>query len=133
MSVTGGGRHTARLKNLRTRARARLGAVVYEGADMIRVEARRLITTGSVSGKGHVASRPGEPPNRDTGHLDTNIEAAKTGDLSAETRSSARYAKIEFGLGRVAARPYMGPAARKMKPKIIEKARQHVKVMVQGS
>ena len=41
---------------------------VYEAADTMRAEAFRSISVGSVSGKGHTPSKPGEPPNRDSAH-----------------------------------------------------------------
>jgi HK97 gp10 family phage protein len=87
------------------------GAAVYESADAIRAEAFRSISAGSVSGAGHVPSRPGEPPNRDTGELQSKIKNVETGPLTAEVRSEAEYAAaLEFGTSRMAARPYMRPA-----------------------
>ena len=94
------------------------GAAVYESADAIRAEAFRSISAGSVSGAGHVASRPGEPPNRDTGDLQGKLINVETGPLTAEVRSEERYAAaLEFGISRMAARPYMRPARDKeLKP-----------------
>lgn len=93
--------------------------VLYVGADMIRAEAFRSISAGSVSGKGHVPSKPGEPPNRDTGVLQANIEAQLVEPLVAEVSSNAPYAAaLEFGSSKVAARPSMRPARDKMAPKI---------------
>lgn len=87
------------------------GAAVYESADAIRSEAFRSISAGSVSGAGHVASSPGEAPNRDTGNLQSKLESVPTGPLTAEVRSEAEYAApLEFGTSRMAARPYMRPA-----------------------
>ncbi len=72
--------------------------VVYVGADMIRAEAFRSISAGSVSGKNHKPSAPGSPPNRDSGTLQAHIETIKSEPLKAEVRSEAPYAKIqEFG------------------------------------
>ncbi len=88
-----------------------VGAAVYESADAIRSEAFRSISAGSVSGAGHVPSNPGEPPNRDTGNLQSKLKTAPTGPISAEVRSEAEYAApLEFGTSKVAARPYMRPA-----------------------
>lgn len=93
--------------------------VLYVGADMIRAEAFRSISAGSVSGKGHVPSKPGEPPNRDTGVLQANIEAQLVEPLVAEVSSNAPYAAaLEFGSSKVAARPSMRPARDKMAPTI---------------
>ena len=112
MPLIGAKKHVARLRKLASPEATKIaGAIVYEGADTIRAEAFRLISAGSVSGKNHVPSRPGEPPNRDTGVLQANLEIAKTGLLTAQVRSEAPYARaLEFGTSRMAARPYMRPA-----------------------
>ncbi|BEV00077.1 HK97-gp10 family putative phage morphogenesis protein [Novosphingobium olei] len=93
--------------------------VLYVGSDMIRAEAFRSISEGSVSGKGHVPSKPGEPPNRDTGVLQAGIENRMVSDLEAEVSSNAPYAApLEFGTSRMEARPYMRPARDKMAPEV---------------
>ena len=46
---------------------------LYLAGQRIELEAERSITQGSISGKGHIPSFPGEPPNADTRLLDTNI------------------------------------------------------------
>lgn len=95
------------------------GRVLFVGADLIKAEAQQSITRGAVSGKGHVASRPGEPPKNDTGVLKNNIETSMTGLLEAEVRANAPYAApLEIGTSKMAARPYMRPARDKMAPKI---------------
>jgi HK97 gp10 family phage protein len=103
-----------RLRNLTGPEKIELvGLALYVGGDAIRAEASRLITSGSVSGKNHVASKPGEPPNEDTGHLRTNIKVTQTAPLRVEVSSNARYsAALELGTSKMAARPFMGPAAR---------------------
>jgi HK97 gp10 family phage protein len=99
----------ARLSGSEVTAVAR--KVLYVGADMIRAEAFQSISRGSVSGKGHVPSAPGEPPNRDTGVLQAHIESKLTGPLTAEVSSNAPYAAaLELGTSKMAARPYMRPA-----------------------
>lgn len=93
--------------------------VVYVGADLVRAEAFNSISRGSVSGKNHVPSAPGEPPNRDTGVLQAHLVTENIKPLVAEVRSEAEYAgDLEFGSEDVAARPYMRPARDKEKPKI---------------
>ena len=93
--------------------------VLFDGADMVKAEAQHLITRGSVSGKGHVASKPGDPPNNDTDVLKNNIEAAMTGTLEATVTSSAPYAgALEGGTSKMDARPYMRPARDNTAPKI---------------
>lgn len=93
--------------------------VLFVGSDMIRAEAFQSISRGAVSGKGHVPSSPGEPPNRDTGVLQAHLENKMTGPLEAQVTSSAPYAAaLEFGTSKMAARPYMRPARDKKAPEI---------------
>lgn len=93
--------------------------VLYVGSDMIRAEAFRSISAGSVSGKNHVPSKPGEPPNRDTGVLQAGIENRMVSDLEAEVSSNAPYAApLEFGTSKMAARPYMRLARDKVAPEM---------------
>lgn len=129
--MKGRDKHMRRLKRLSgpeiIKAASR---VLYVGADMVKAEAQRSITAGSVSGKGHVASLPGQAPNADTRVLDRNIEAVLKSPLEAEVSSNADHAaamefgadiKNGFGKGlafKVAARPHMRPARDKMAPKI---------------
>lgn len=107
--------HKARLKRIRGEAMVReVGKAVFAASDYLKAEAQISISTGAVSGKNHVPSAPGEPPNYDTGHLADNIENRKTGALTAEVSSNASYsAALEFGTSKMAARPFMQPAAQK--------------------
>lgn len=87
------------------------GAIVHEASDAVRVEAHHSITAGAVSGKNHVPSRPGEPPNEDTGDLRSKVTNRRTGVLAAEVRADAAHsARLEFGTSKMAARPFMRPA-----------------------
>lgn len=107
---------------------------LFDAGRKIEADARFSLNDGSISGPGHVASNPGEPPNTDTHHLERNIstrfrgEEASTaflGDANAEQGadispevqvvSGAEYADLEFGREGIAERPYMGPASRKNK------------------
>lgn len=114
MGMTGKDAHLARLRGL-SQAEFAANKVVVVGADMIRAEAFRSISAGSISGKSHVPSAPGEPPNRDTGVLQAHIETANPEPLTATVTSSAPYAAaLEYGTSRMAARPYMRPARDKV-------------------
>lgn len=120
MPLIGADRHIRRLKKLASAATTkRLGRVLFVGADMIKADAQHSITEGAVSGKGHVPSKPGEPPNEDTGVLRTNIETSMPAPLVAQVSSNAPYAAdMEFGNSRVAERPHMRPARDRNKKKI---------------
>lgn len=119
--MKGADRHIKRLRRLAAGAEAEAAKVVYVGSDMIRAHAFRSISAGSVSGKNHVPSAPGQPPNRDTGVLQAHITNEMVGPVTAEVRSDATYANdLEFGTSKMAARPYMRPA-RDAKRKEIQK------------
>lgn len=123
--VTGHQSASRRIRSLGSpAAQRRIGAAIFVGAQEIQAEASRLITTGAVSGKNHVPSAPGEPPNEDTGHLRTNIEAVRTGKLTAEVESKARYAlALEFGTSNMEERPYMRPATAAKRGRVHELVR----------
>lgn len=120
--ITGQGRVTKRLNGLAGERLVRnVGQALFAGGEMIRAEAAHLITEGAVSGKYHVPSRPGEPPNEDTGNLRTHIETTQVAPLRVEVSSNARYAvALEAGTSKMGARPYMGPAARRKRKAVVE-------------
>lgn len=120
MTMKGRDKFDARLAALAGPAVVRAAKrVLYVGSDMIRAETFRSISAGSVSGKGHVPSKPGEPPNRDTGVLQANIENRMVSELAAEVSSNAPYAApLEFGTSKMEARPYMRPARDKVAPEM---------------
>lgn len=108
--------------------------VLYDGSDMIRAEAFRSISAGSVYGKNHVPSAPGEPPNRDTGVLQAHIENRMVSDLEAEVSSNAPYAApLEFGTSKMAARPYMRPARDKVAPEMQRLFAAEINKLIQRS
>lgn len=96
--------HVARLKKLSGPDMVnRVGAALFAGGEAIQVEAQRSITEGAVSGKAHVPSKPGDPPNNDTGYLAAAIVTIKTAPLEVEVSSNAGYAAaLEFGSERKA-------------------------------
>lgn len=134
VKVTGAKAHAARLKKIRGAAMVNeVGKAVYAAADALAVDAALSITKGAVSGKGHVPSAPGEPPNADTHLLDRSIEATKTGRLTAETSANAPYAvDLEVGTSKMAARPFMKPAAERIRPKANNFVAAAVKRVVSG-
>ena len=86
---------------------------LYAAGQEIEIFAELSITRGSISGAGHVPSKPGEPPNADTRLLDTSIDTIVVGPNRVDVVSNAPYsAALEFGTSRIEARPFMGPAAR---------------------
>lgn len=131
--IRGADRVVMRLNTIGPATVRDVGAALYAGGDLIRAEAAHLITEGAVSGKNHVPSLPGEPPNEDTGVLRTNIETTQPAPLRVEISSNAPYAAaLEFGTSRMAERPYMGPATRAKKKEVIDLVRQAVDRATKG-
>lgn len=113
--VTGAEQHKKRLRRMRGPAMVRkVTQTLVAVAQDIVVDAAISITTGAVSGKNHVPSKPGEPPNADTRVLSNSGEAVSTGPLKAEASFNAPYAAAqELGSAsqNLPERPYMRPAA----------------------
>jgi hypothetical protein len=111
-----------------------VGKALFAAGNLIQVEAQISITAGAVSGKGHVASLPGEPPNQDTGLLGNNIETVQVEPLLVEVSSNAPYsAPLEFGSSRMAARPFMAPARDVKREEATQLVRNAVARAVRGS
>lgn len=95
------------------------------GAFLIQSTAQQSILAGGKTGKQygkHRASAPGEAPASDTGTLVRGITARVGSEpLSYEVHSVADYAGfLEYGTSKMAARPYMQPAATKSADKIVK-------------
>lgn len=72
----------------------------------------------------HTASEAGSPPAKDEGFLSQNItidiSSKKNGSVVGQIISSAPYSKaLEFGTVNIQPRPFMQPALRKSKKKIL--------------
>ena len=110
-----------------------VGAALFAGGELIRAEAAHLITEGAVSGKFHVPSLPGEPPNEDTGVLRTNIETTQPSPLRVEVSSNAPYAvPLETGTSKMAARPYMAPATELKRKEVVDLVKKAVSTAIKG-
>lgn len=135
--VTGIEQHKRRLRKLRGPAMVRpVTQAVFAAAQDLAVDAALSITAGAVSGKGHVPSDPGEPPNADTHVLARNIEATSTGPLTAEASSNAPYAAAqEFGSAKqnLPERPYMRPATKRARPKAEQRIVDAVNKVIRSS
>jgi HK97 gp10 family phage protein len=135
MALKGAKRHIDRLKFLASPLVEKLVTqALFNGAEQIAAYAQLLITAGAVSGKGHIASKPGEPPNNDTGVLADNIEASLYGPLKARVISSAPYSgALEKGSSKVEARPFMRPARDAKKKEVRELVSKAMLVAVKRS
>lgn len=116
------------------RAQKMLGGALKEAGDLIGTYAQKLITTGAVSGKGHVPSKPGEPPQNDSGVLANNIEVTQPEPLEVVISSNAPYATaLELGTSKMAARPYFRPARDAKKKEARKRFAQQVDKIVKGA
>ncbi len=73
----------------------------------------------------HIASAPNQPPASDTGFLvsqiTSNIKSMPDGSVIGQIISAAPYSKhLEFGTTTMTERPFMQPALRKNRKKILE-------------
>jgi HK97 gp10 family phage protein len=112
-----------RLRSLTDDKARDITAALYNAGQEIELEAERSITQGSVSGKNHVASLPGQPPNADTRFLDTNIETRIVSSRPPKVvvESLAPYsAALEYGTSRMQERPFMRPAVAKKRKRVGE-------------
>ncbi|MDF1625656.1 MAG: HK97 gp10 family phage protein [Parvibaculaceae bacterium] len=125
MKITGALEHEARLKRLASaKARAEVTKALFVGGAEIELEAEHSITNGSISGSGHVASAPGQPPNADTRLLDMSIDTTVQGQTPPRVNvtSNAPYsAHLEFGTSKMAERPFMRPAAKKKRSAVTKR------------
>ena len=119
--ITGADRVSKRLSGAAgERVVREVGQALFAGGELIRAEAHRSISEGAVSGKHHVPSLPGEPPNRDTGVLQAHIETTQPAPLRVEVSSNAPYAvPLEAGSSKILPRPYMAPATRRKKKEVV--------------
>lgn len=116
MTVKGAETHSDRLKSIAQKTAKQVVRALYLAGQEIELEAEHSITSGSISGKGHIPSLPGQPPRADTRFLDTNIETTVVSQNppTVHVTSHAPYsAFLEFGTSRMAERPFMRPAAKK--------------------
>lgn len=123
----------AKLRRIQAKVHKGANAGVYAGADYIRAAIQHSIVEGSVSGKNHVPSLPGEPPNADTRQLDTNIVVRPYPDrfaaaIVAEAPSDApkKPKSLEYGTKKMKARPFMRPGFRNNKKEAKEIIRRSV-------
>jgi HK97 gp10 family phage protein len=122
VKVSGSEQHIERMERMSGPELVRqMGAALFVAGQEIEVEAAHSITQGAVSGKGHIPSLPGEPPNADTHLLDRSIETHATGPLKVQVSSNAPYSvHLELGTSTMHERPYMRPAAQKKRDRVVE-------------
>lgn len=111
-----------------------------QSAEVIAKEARDLVDEGGIPSPNHVPSKPGQPPNTDTGNLAANTVAVDLPDLGNAAAISHALSYdgysyslgLEFGNSRVAERPFMRPATSNKRKAILDAARKAVDEVVKG-
>jgi len=112
--------------------------IVEEAWVLVQGTAVQSITSGAKSGinytlynprRQHQASAPGEAPAADTGYLHSNIIWNVDSDsLGGSVESRAEYSEfLEFGTSKMAARPFLQPAAEENRPKLTKLAERLLK------
>lgn len=133
VKVTGAKQHSQRLRNMAAKSAQATLRGLYLAGQEIELEAERSITEGSISGKNHVPSLPGQPPNADTRDLDTKIEtvvvAQNPPSVNVEANSD-HAVPLEFGTSKMAERPYMRPAVAKKKARVSQLVGQAVRTTI---
>ena len=114
-------------------ATAKLQKALRVGAELVENEAGLSITRGSVGGKAHVVSLPGQPPNNDLGTLAGSIETNDTGRLEVTVSANAAHAvPLEFGTSKMAPRPFFRPARDKKRKEVTATIARAVDHILQG-
>jgi HK97 gp10 family phage protein len=102
------------------------GKIVEQTAKEIEASAKTSMGPGggktySRRGKTHTASAPGSPPAVDLGALRNSIQTRVSG-TSGVVFTNIHYAiYLEMGTRKMGARPFMAPAAEKVRPNFIKK------------
>lgn len=129
--ITGRKEWKRRLEGMKSAQVAKtIVAGLYAAGQLIEIEAELSITRGSISGKNHVASKPGAPPLADSRQLDTNIETeiVSVNPPQVTVTSNAEYSvPLEFGTSRMAERPFMRPAVAVKRKDAIEVVRKSMR------
>jgi len=129
-----------RLKAINSpRAQKLLGAALFSIGDDVKNDMQDSIMRGSASGQAggkhqHVRSKPGEPPQNESGTLHNNIEVTQPEDLVVIVASNAAHSTpLEFGTSKMAARPFARPARDKNRRPGRKKLAEAVDRIVKGA
>lgn len=126
------GKLLPKFQKLRAGAKDAVFRALVKTMEGVAADAKKSIKQGAISGRAHIASRPGEPPNEDTGRLTRGIKVVKhRGRNAVQVVSEAPYAGfLEFGTSRMAERPYLRPALRRGAKKIAVNAKVEINKLV---
>lgn len=120
-------RHLARLRAMERNILATANEVLVKVGKDIRDEADRSIGAGA----GGTPSRPGRPPNRQTGELQDGLRVTNPRPGLVQVESHAPHSEaLEFGTSKIAARPFLRPARDKVKRELPKEARKAIRATV---
>lgn len=134
MAVKGLSAHKKRLALMASGMSKASARELLNAAQIVADDAKQSIIAGSVSGPGHVPSRPGEPPNQDTGVLARGIiTKVNPSGKTVSVVSTARYsAALEFGTSKMIERPFLRPALRRNRNRLVQGQVQAVRSVVRA-
>jgi len=120
VQITGLKRHLARIDRITRKAPADADKALMAGGRRVAKTTRDSILADSISGPGHIPSKPGEPPNADTHVLDRSIHTDRIAPYKVDMIEDAPYAvALEYGTLRMAARPHVRPAVQRERAALI--------------
>lgn len=127
--------HIARLRKLSgPHMIVPVGQALVAGGELIQVESQIGITSGAVSGKGHVPGPVGGYPNADTHLLADSHETNQVAPLVVEVSANAPYASaVHDGTSRMSARPFMDLARDAKRKEVVQLVRKAVDRAVKTS
>lgn len=141
IKVTGTKELARALRSMSDEVREKVGQATQATALELRAEVIKSIQRGPKSGvtyqkynprRSHKASAPGQAPATDLGRLVGSIRYEKASQMRATVGAYAVYAAyLEFGTRKMAARPFMRPAAEKVRASFERRIRKAVAEAVQ--
>ena len=129
--VTSAQVHRNRLKRMARIKDASIKAL-WDAGEVVRADAQASIRAGAVSGPAHVPSAPYTPPNANTHNLDLSIDVRiNPSRKSVSVFARAPYAAaLEFGHSTLIERPFLRPALRRNRNRIVYGQVQAVREVV---
>lgn len=120
-TVVGMDKHIRRLREISDNVESESVQLLLEAGEMVRQTAMASIRENTIRGPGHIPSRPGEPPKGDSGVLELGIEVElRASEKTVNVISRAPYsAALEFGTSRIAPRPFLAPALRQHRSRLV--------------
>lgn len=132
MVLPGTQKHLDRLKRMQRGSR-QIASALYRAGQEIELDAENSITSGSISGKGHVVSAPGQPPNADTRDLDSKIDTVLVSQNPPTVKVSAysgHAVPLEYGTSKMEARPFMRPAVARNRAEVTRRVATAVQITI---